>query len=528
MSLYLKYRPRNIDELDLASVRKTLTDIVKANKIAHAYLLTGPRGAGKTSTARILARIVNCEKNDKTLGEPCNECAACRSILSGSAVDVVEIDAASNRGIDDIRELKEKIRLAPAILRKKVYIIDEVHMLTTEAFNALLKTLEEPPEHSLFILCTTEAHKVPETISSRCTRIAFTKATPEEMQRSFARVVAGEGVAAAQEALELLSASVDGSFRDGVKVLDQVIMPGMAVTVAAIQEVLSGVAGYSVQPFASSMIDCDLGQALNRFHEAANSGVDFTYLLTATMSVVRVQMITTGDKRLAALIFLLDDTARRLALSQVPTVLVEAAIVSWCGEDGSARRHVGKSEKSADQQVSKPASQHASESASQKAQHIGKSMDQSADKSEKAEFGTADKQTSRQTDQTDQLTSRSTGVQVEADAAEVWRKLLGNLNGDSVSLGALLAKASPSTIAGDTLTIRVQYDFHRQQLMTEKIRSRLEALVSTAVGQPMKVMCEIGEIAGKPTPADMPASELQGGEVDDTIAAAEEIFSAKG
>ena len=515
MSLYLKYRPRNIDELDLASVRKTLTDIVKANKIAHAYLLTGPRGAGKTSTARILARIVNCEKNDKKLGEPCNECAACLSILSGSAVDVVEIDAASNRGIDDIRELKEKIRLAPAILRKKVYIIDEVHMLTTEAFNALLKTLEEPPEHSLFILCTTEAHKVPETISSRCARIAFTKATPEEMQRSFARVVAGEGVAAAQEALELLSASVDGSFRDGVKVLDQVIMPGMAVTVAAIQEVLSGVAGYSVQPFASSMIDYDLGQALTRFHEAANSGVDFTYLLTATMSAVRVQMITTGDKRLAALIFLLDDTARRLSTTQVPAVVVEAAIVTWCAAEGGNNQNPS----------TKSQTNSNTKTGADNDRKTSKSMDQSVGKSEKTEFGTAGKQTNRQVDKTEQLASRSTGVQVEADATTVWQKLLGNLNGDSVSLGALLAKASPATIAGDTLTIRVQYNFHRQQLMTEKIRSRLEALVSAAVGQPMKVHCEVG-IVHQQSPADVSTSELQGGEGDDTIAAAEEIFGS--
>src|SRR5690242_6455283 len=128
MNLYLKYRPKTIEELDLASVRQSLSDIVKANKVAHAYLLTGPRGAGKTSTARVLARIVNCERNGEKLGEPCNKCAACLSILDGSAMDVIEIDAASNRGIDDIRELKEKIRLAPAILPKKVYIIDEVHM----------------------------------------------------------------------------------------------------------------------------------------------------------------------------------------------------------------------------------------------------------------------------------------------------------------------------------------------------------------------------------------------------------------
>src|SRR3989339_1566953 len=254
MNLYLKYRPTTIEELDLSGVRRILGEIVKANKVAHAYLLTGPRGAGKTSAARVLARIVNCEENGKKLGEPCNECSACKSILEGSAVDVIEIDAASNRGIDDIRELKEKIRLAPAILRKKVYIIDEVHMLTTEAFNALLKTLEEPPSHSLFILCTTELHKVPQTIVSRCVQIQFTKATPEEMQRSFARVIAGEGKEVIEEALIYLSKAVDGSFRDGVKILDQVLSLSDKVGMAEIELVVMGSAGYSSAPLGDALI----------------------------------------------------------------------------------------------------------------------------------------------------------------------------------------------------------------------------------------------------------------------------------
>ncbi|HBO10516.1 TPA: DNA polymerase III subunit gamma/tau, partial [Candidatus Collierbacteria bacterium] len=250
MSLYLKYRPRTIDELDLASVRKTLEQIVTANKVAHAYLLTGPRGAGKTSAARVLARIVNCEKNRNKLGEPCNECSACKSILNGSAVDFIEIDAASNRGIDDIRELKEKIRLAPSQLSYKVYIIDEVHMLTTEAFNALLKTLEEPPKHAIFALCTTETHKVPETIKSRCVPIQFGKASENEMKRSLSRVVAGEEKKISEEALSYLAKAVDGSFRDGVKALEIALTTTMEVDLGRMEEVVVGVAGFSAKPLA--------------------------------------------------------------------------------------------------------------------------------------------------------------------------------------------------------------------------------------------------------------------------------------
>ena len=174
MSYYQKYRPEKIADLDAVSVREAFSVMMKSGEVAHAYLFVGPRGSGKTSAARILSRLINCEKNytkptaagkvqlNKKLVEPCGECGACKSIKGGSAVDVMEIDAASHRGIDDIRDLREKINLAPAALPVKVYIIDEVHMLTMEAFNALLKTLEEPPKQVLFILCTTEGHKVPE------------------------------------------------------------------------------------------------------------------------------------------------------------------------------------------------------------------------------------------------------------------------------------------------------------------------------------------------------------------------------
>lgn len=332
MNLYLKYRPRTIEELDLSGVRKTLGDIVKANKIAHAYLLTGPRGAGKTSTARVLARIVNCEKNSEKLGEPCNKCAACKSILDSSAVDVIEIDAASNRGIDDIRELKEKIRLSPAILPKKVYIIDEVHMLTTEAFNALLKTLEEPPSHSLFILCTTELHKVPETIISRCVQIQFTKATSVEMQRSFARVLDGEKAKAEEGALAYLSKAVDGSFRDGVKILDQVISSTAYVKLADIEQVVSGSVGFKIAGMVAALCQKNVKESLNSLNEATGNGVDLTYLLVSLMRGLRDKLLAGEvDSSVTKLIFSLDEVARRLSTSLDGELLIQVVIVEWCG-----------------------------------------------------------------------------------------------------------------------------------------------------------------------------------------------------
>ena len=336
MNLYLKYRPKTIDELDLSGVRKILSDIVKANKVAHAYLLTGPRGSGKTSTARVLARMVNCEKNGEKLGEPCNKCSACQSILNSSAVDVIEIDAASNRGIDDIRELKEKIRLVPAILPKKVYIIDEVHMLTSEAFNALLKTLEEPPTHSLFILCTTEAHKVPETIMSRCSAIQFTRATPSEMQRSFKRVIEGEGVTAEDGALQYLSKAVDGSFRDGVKILDQVISHSRSVILSEIEQAVSGSVGLTVEPIVGALSKKNVGESLKLLNELISNGVDLTYLLVSVMRGLRDKLLKGEvEIEMVKLIFSLDEVARRLATSLDGELLIQVAIVEWCGQNES-------------------------------------------------------------------------------------------------------------------------------------------------------------------------------------------------
>ncbi|MFZ2199530.1 MAG: DNA polymerase III subunit gamma/tau [Microgenomates group bacterium] len=346
MNLYLKYRPKTIDELDLAGVRKTLTDMVKSGNVGHAYLLTGPRGAGKTSTARVLARIVNCEKNGEKIGEPCNNCSACKSILDSSAMDVIEIDAASNRGIDDIRELKEKIRLAPAILPRKVYIIDEVHMLTTEAFNALLKTLEEPPSHSLFILCTTELHKVPETIVSRCTQIQFTKATPEEMKRSFKRVIVGEGKKVAEEALGYLSLAVDGSFRDGVKILDQVLANSDAVELADIELVVSGSANYKVTNLVNALAKKDAKESLALLDAAISNGVDLTYLLVSVMRGLRDRLLM-GEVgiEVSKFIFSLDEVARRLATSLDGELLIQVAIVEWCGEGNAQPQSSDRSPK---------------------------------------------------------------------------------------------------------------------------------------------------------------------------------------
>src|SRR6266568_3435869 len=213
-----KYRPRIFDEVvGQRLITDTLKNAITQNRVAHGYIFSGGRGVGKTTTARILAKGVNCIKGPTVT--PCGECASCQEIAAGNSVDVLEIDAASNRGIDEIRQLRETVRYLPARDRYKVFIIDEVHMLTTEAFNALLKTLEEPPPRSLFILATTEAHKLPATIQSRCQHFAFRLLDYQELVAQLGKVARAEGLETSEGALGVLAQAAEGSLRDALSLL---------------------------------------------------------------------------------------------------------------------------------------------------------------------------------------------------------------------------------------------------------------------------------------------------------------------
>ena len=240
-ALYRKWRPRTFDEVvGQTHITDTLKRQVDGDRLSHAYLFTGTRGTGKTSCAKILARAVNCQA--PVGGNPCNACPACLGIENGSILDVLELDAASNNGVDQVRALRDEAVYTPAAVRKRVYIVDEVHMLSTPAFNALLKILEEPPQHLMFILATTELHKVPATIKSRCQQFAFKRILPGDISARLSYVAEQEGIPLSEEGAALLARLSDGGMRDALSLLDQCSGSGRAVDEASILSTL-GLAG---------------------------------------------------------------------------------------------------------------------------------------------------------------------------------------------------------------------------------------------------------------------------------------------
>lgn len=314
-ALYLKWRPTAFDEVvGQEHIIRTLRNSLKSGRIRHAYLFSGPRGTGKTTNARLLAKAVNCLHPDPER-RPCNECSACIAMNEGRFLDLIEIDAASHTGVDDVRDLREKIAFAPSEGRYKVYIIDEVHRFSGNAFDALLKTLEEPPAHALFVLATTEIDKVPATIKSRCLPFEFRRLTVREVADRLQAIATQEGIQIEREALELIAREGTGSVRDSISLLDQVVAdPAEIVTLALTQRILGTASTRAVRDLVDALVERAVARGVHIINEAIDSGSDPRQFGQQVVEQLRLLLLaqTTGADMLHVSV---DEGERLMALA---------------------------------------------------------------------------------------------------------------------------------------------------------------------------------------------------------------------
>ncbi len=355
-ALYRKWRPKLWDEvIGQEHIVQTLRNAIQAGRVGHAYLFAGPRGTGKTTTARLLAKAVNCLDQDAG-SRPCNQCEHCLAVNANKFLDLIEIDAASNTSVEDVRDLRDKINFSPTQGKYKIYIIDEVHMLSTAAFNALLKTLEEPPPHAIFILATTEIHKIPATVLSRCQRHEFRRIPVEQISAELKRLCQQESLQVEDAALTLIARQATGSMRDAISLLDQLTSTGQAVDLDTAQAVLGTAASQTVVELVNALLDRQPGSGMGCIHQALDSGADARQFARQVVDYLRglllvqtgnaAQVDTTGEQRevmkiqaerfpsarLVEALRLFNNAASEVRSGWQPGLQLEMAVAEFCGQ----------------------------------------------------------------------------------------------------------------------------------------------------------------------------------------------------
>ncbi len=485
---YRRWRPQTLAEvLGQEQITQTLLNALATGRVAHAYLFSGPRGTGKTSTGRILAKAVNCLNNGG--GEPCNACSMCQAINEGRALDLVEIDAASNRGIDEIRDLREKVNFAPNIARYKVYIIDEVHMLTEPAFNALLKTLEEPPPHIIFVLATTEVHKVPLTIISRCQRFDFRRLSQAAIVSKLKQICAQEGIRIEPQALALIARSATGSLRDAENLLEQLaIYHGSEITHHHVQEELGIIGDERVRQLAGCILRRDIAGGLSTINSVSDDGLDLRQFNRELVEYLRGVLLlkagagdavglppeTAGEMKRLAEGISLEEISRAIRLfSQADfrsdpqaTLPLELALVD-CASGGIEQ---------AEGAVKSPPSEEAAEVASpgplsEEAAEVASPRPLSEEAAEVA----------------------GPGLSPEIERIrDRWKDFVKACRGEGSSgnLDALLRGfCKPVALEGDTLVLGFSAEFHKSKIEDPKYRHLVERKLGEIFQAPYRVRC---------------------------------------
>ena len=495
-SLYRKWRPQVFEDIvGQKHITQTLVNAISLNRIAHAYVFSGPRGVGKTTTARILAKSLNCEKGPTT--HPCNKCEKCIRITEGFSMDVIEIDGASNRGIDDIRDLRNQVKFAPAEGKYKVYIIDEVHMLTTEAFNALLKTLEEPPSHVIFIFATTAPHKIPNTILSRCQWFNFRRIPLREIITKLKMISKDEELNIDDKALNIIARNSTGSMRDAESTLDQVIAYcGKDISLQSVRDILGIIKEDIFYDFIEIIIKNDMAKGIEIINQISDSGgdpsqfvknlmeyvhnlslvkfctqesLDFKGIFTEDRKRVLKQSSLIEVEKLFTIVNHLAEVEKKMKYTHHPWILLEMLVIKFTTGGNYSLKELEEEKDTA---------------------QLDRKLDKK--KVEKKEKILPEKTVQNKVKEKE-LPVHSTKNSTDIDLEKIWPKILGKIKKTKMSVYSFIIANNLLAIENDRLIIgfNKKYVFHKESLEKKSNKSLLKELIKEEIGRPLIIECII-------------------------------------